>query len=122
MLASLGNAIPKDACYQPADLAIGSTINVHGRPFFIYDADQFTKSWMRETLGVGEAQLAAIDVSEPEGQAVARHMPPHNGFGDPLDSLQNCMKLVRFVLGFVWGWGVGGWGPVCACVQGLMVV
>lgn len=41
---------------SPADLAVGQTVAVYGRSFFIVDADAFTRSWYPQQMGV---ELAA---------------------------------------------------------------
>lgn len=43
----LGGEVAKEACVGSEDLRIGATLKVHGRAFFIHDADDFTKQWCR---------------------------------------------------------------------------
>lgn len=38
--------------FQPLDLQVGSTVNVFGRQIEIVDADEFTRRFYKETLGV----------------------------------------------------------------------
>jgi DUF1126 PH-like domain len=33
------------ACYQPHDLRLGSSVDVHGRRFFLHDCDAFTRQY-----------------------------------------------------------------------------
>jgi hypothetical protein len=40
----------------PADLAVGQTVSVYGRTFFVVDADSFTRNWYSQQLGL---ELAA---------------------------------------------------------------
>ncbi|AAZ11408.1 Repeat of unknown function (DUF1126), putative [Trypanosoma equiperdum] len=46
-------------CYTARDLGVGATINVLGRGVFLYDCDDFTRSYYKETFGVELAE--AID-------------------------------------------------------------
>lgn len=32
-------------CYRPADLRLGSSVDVHGRRFFLHDCDAFTRQY-----------------------------------------------------------------------------
>lgn len=72
--------------YTDADLYIGQTVSAFGRPFVIYDADQFTKDWLDRKYGPHDwtplehydMQYIELPVIEP---------PPYNGWGDELDSL-----------------------------------
>ncbi|KIY98702.1 EF-hand domain-containing protein 1 [Monoraphidium neglectum] len=43
------------ATIVPADLAVGATIDVYGRTFFLVDCDQFTRAWFRENLQLEQA-------------------------------------------------------------------
>ncbi len=43
--------VPKDSIYKPQDLRIGAFINVHGRDFFLFDCDAFTRKYY--TVGMG---------------------------------------------------------------------
>jgi hypothetical protein len=36
----------------PADLAVGQTVTVYGRTFFLLDADAFTRGWYAQQLGL----------------------------------------------------------------------
>ena len=92
---ALGGELVAEACVGPADLRIGGTVQVHGRSFFIHDADQFTKDWCKDALGSTEAELAPVDVSLPRAPPPPRELPPHNGFGSFEDSERNCTRLVR---------------------------
>lgn len=76
------------------DLHIGKHLPVHGRSFLLYDADKFTKQWLKLHLGREDSQLVGVDISDPVRMPPTAPLPPHNGLGDPEDSLQSCLKLV----------------------------
>lgn len=86
--------ITAEECCMPTDLRIGHTLSVHGRSFLLYDADVFTKTWLKEHLDCSDEDLKPLDVLESPAPPPPRILPPHNGIGDPKDSLQNCIKLV----------------------------
>lgn len=91
----LGNTLSSEECVAPADLRIGGTVEVHGRVFFIHNADEFTKQWCVEHLGWGPEEVTAVDISQPAQAPRARELPPYNGYGTPEDSAYNCNRLVR---------------------------
>jgi len=76
------------------DLHIGKHLPVHGRSFLLYDADKFTKQWLKLHLGREDSHLVGVDISDPVRMRPTAPLPPHNGLGDPEDSLQSCLKLV----------------------------
>ena len=78
------------------DLRVGGFIRAYKRNFFIYAADEFTKSWYVEKKGMRESDFTPIDVSEPKDAPPAHRIPPHEGLaiGSEEDSLQNCISLI----------------------------
>uniref|UniRef100_A0A8C5TKP6 EF-hand domain containing 1 n=1 Tax=Malurus cyaneus samueli TaxID=2593467 RepID=A0A8C5TKP6_9PASS len=78
--------------YSPKDFGIGKTLTLLGRTFLIYDCDKFTQDFYREKYGVTDFQ--PLDVHKKPTKKVVQVIPPHNGFGIPEDSLQNCLSLV----------------------------
>lgn len=76
----------------PSDFRIGETIEVFGRKFLIYDADEHTKRYYSETLN--SPQPAPIDATVQKEPAPKIEMPPYNGFGTEEDSLGSCTSLV----------------------------
>lgn len=89
-----GGTLSRENCVSPADCRIGGTLEVHGRSFFLHDADDWTKRWCVENLGWGPEETVAVDVTVPALPPAPRELPPHNGFGDPEDSARNCRRLV----------------------------
>lgn len=47
-LPGQGRLAPED-CFTPADLRVGSTVNILGRAFLIYDCDAATRAWYQVT-------------------------------------------------------------------------
>ena len=78
--------------YTDADLFIGQTVDVFGRQFFLYDADQFTKDFLDAKFG--KRDWTPIDVSEAAPfQKIQQPPPPYNGWGSEEDSLGYCYSL-----------------------------
>ncbi|NWV20190.1 EFHC1 protein, partial [Origma solitaria] len=78
--------------YSPKDFSIGKSITLLGRTFLIYDMDKFTQDFYHEKYGVTDFQ--PVDVTKKPAEKVEQVIPPHNGFGVPEDSLQNCLSLI----------------------------
>ena len=77
----------------PADLRVGATIDVHGRPFrLLACADGATKAWLVKVGGVEEAALAPLP-PPPRPPLRARPAPPPHTpgcFGSEADSARSC--------------------------------
>eukprot|EP00906_Rhabdomonas_costata_P014946 RCo021443 len=82
--------------YAPADLAIGTSVNVYGRDLVLVDCDLFTRRYYSARLGIDLD--APIDPEQALGLTRApppsKKPPPHNGFGTEEDSLGNWRNLV----------------------------
>ncbi|NXU11158.1 EFHC1 protein, partial [Pardalotus punctatus] len=78
--------------YSPKDFGIGKSLTLLGRTFLIYDMDKFTQDFYREKYGITDFQ--PVDINKKPTEKVAQVIPPHNGFGIPEDSLQNCLSLI----------------------------
>lgn len=48
--------------YSPKDFAIGKTVTLLGRTFFIYDCDKFTQDFYRDKYGITDFQ--PVDVNK----------------------------------------------------------
>ncbi|VVC44047.1 Uncharacterised domain DM10,Domain of unknown function DUF1126 [Cinara cedri] len=78
--------------YKATDLIIGNTICVMGRKFILYDCDDFTRDYFKNNLQI--VQPDRTNIMDPAKNELKRKMyPPHNGFGDPDDTLRNCVSF-----------------------------
>ncbi|NXF41662.1 EFHC1 protein, partial [Nyctibius bracteatus] len=78
--------------YTAKDFAVGKSTTLLGRTFFIYDCDDFTRSFYHDKFGITDFQPVEVKKKPPE--EVPRVIPPYNGFGILEDSLQNCFSLL----------------------------
>lgn len=78
--------------YTDKDLRIGNTIRVFDRDFLIYDADDFTKSFIDNKYGPQNWDPIPLEESKRR-QRLQQPAPPYNGFGSEEDSLGYCTSL-----------------------------
>jgi len=67
-------------------------IESFGRQFYITGVDQFTQDYFRERTG-RIFNVGQIEYPKPR-DATVRQIPPHNGFGDEIDSLGYVYRLI----------------------------
>jgi hypothetical protein len=70
----------------------GGFIESYGRQFYINSVDQFTADFFREHQGKSFT-VGSIEYPKPR-DPIERQIPPHNGFGDEIDSLGYVYRLI----------------------------
>jgi len=78
--------------YLPEDLIVGTSFEVWGRKFVLYDVDDFTRNFYHEYLGIDQ-KANCLDVEAPPLLHAQLPPPPHTGPGREEDSLINCMMI-----------------------------
>lgn len=86
--------VNKKRCYGPTDLKVGAVLNVHGRPFLLYDCDPFTKKVLMSEFGASEDEVTGFEQTDDNEPGAPLVIPPWNGYGSFEDSVQNCLSLV----------------------------
>jgi len=77
--------------YTWKDFKVGETLNVLSRTFLIHGCDEFTAGWYDANgCDIGTPP----DIKEPYKLIPKMEMPPYNGFGSNLDTMQNCISLI----------------------------
>lgn len=76
------------------DLRIGQKITLFGRTYLPFDCDPHTREYLIDR-GVPEEDLQPIDIKVKKRVTPRPPTPPHNGFGEPDDSLNNCKRLAN---------------------------
>jgi hypothetical protein len=70
----------------------GKPIQAYGRNFVVTGVDHFTRDYYNEKFG---RIFALGDIEQPQPrEPIERQIPPHNGFGDEIDSLGYVFKLL----------------------------
>ncbi len=65
-VGKVGGGLPGQArlaledCFTPADLRVGTTVNILGRAFLIYDCDAATRAWYQASAGVVGCGLGSL--------------------------------------------------------------
>jgi hypothetical protein len=78
--------------YLDSDLHIGQTIDVFGRSFLLYDADEWTKNFLDEKYGKHDWRPIIVDAVRGKWEE-EQEPPPYNGWGSEEDSLGYCYSL-----------------------------
>merc|ERR1719421_264155 len=75
-----------------SDFAVGKRINLSGRSYLVYDADDFTREYFDSVMGAG--LLDKKDVRLPEGSHPRAATPPYTGYGSWDDSMSSVLHLI----------------------------
>mmetsp|Transcript_1341 Transcript_1341/g.2931 ORF Transcript_1341/g.2931 Transcript_1341/m.2931 type:complete len:633 (-) Transcript_1341:206-2104(-) len=86
-----GMLAPEPELYKPRDLKVGTTIQVFNRTFFLYDCDDFTRTFYKEYINLEQPKVALPKHTKTHTQL---SYPPHTAFGSEEDSLASCLSLV----------------------------
>eukprot|EP00929_Paragymnodinium_shiwhaense_P075598 TRINITY_DN3866_c0_g3_i1.p1 TRINITY_DN3866_c0_g3~~TRINITY_DN3866_c0_g3_i1.p1 ORF type:complete len:773 (+),score=195.26 TRINITY_DN3866_c0_g3_i1:58-2319(+) len=82
----------KDECVNASDFAVGQTIQLLGKEFYVYDADDFTRMYFEQELGTTLEERQ--DVRLPERTVPRPPTPPYTGYGTWDDSMGSVMQLM----------------------------
>lgn len=77
---------------QITDLYVGREVELLQNKFFIYDADEFTREYCQEELGV--TLEPKMDVRLPERKVPKPPTPPYTGYGSWDDSMSSVLHLI----------------------------
>jgi hypothetical protein len=88
----LQQARRKDEYVSVTDLAVGQIQYLMNNKFYIYDADDFTRAYFRQELGIELDETK--DVRLPERTVPRPPTPPYNGYGSWDDSMGNVHHLL----------------------------
>lgn len=83
---------PEEEFISYEHLIVGSIINVFSRSLLLTDCDPFTRSWYANTLSVDQPDALPPPPGPPSRPVAV--VPPHNGYGEPEDSLRNVGVLI----------------------------
>ncbi|SCU69950.1 cAMP response protein, putative [Trypanosoma equiperdum] len=77
------------------DMKVGETYHIHGRPYFIYDADEATRRYMKNELGIELAPCVDIKpiLASDEKKPIIFFPPPPNGFGSERENRSSWLTL-----------------------------
>ena len=80
----------KEEYYCPTDFKIGELVNIFGRKCIVYDCDNFTKTYFKQTHSY---DMVPLKVEEGQKKLIQHEVPPYNGYGTPEDSLGSVYSL-----------------------------
>jgi len=87
-----GQPRKKEEYVHGNELYVGQMVTLSGNQFFIYDADEFTRAYFTEELGM---QLEPKwDVQLPERAVPRAVTPPYTGYGSWDDSMSSVIHLI----------------------------
>lgn len=78
----------------PEDFQIGETYDIFGKPFYLYDCDEYTRKYMMEHFNVALNGAVNIDpFIKDTKKKILFYPPPPNGFGSEREVVDNWLAL-----------------------------
>jgi len=87
----LDQQLPSGEFVDITELSVGAVQHLCGVDFFIYDADDFTRTYFQERCG--QVLVPKVDPSLPERTVARPATPPYTGYGSVEDSLGSVYSL-----------------------------
>ncbi len=81
----------KDEFCGPPDFVLGNKVKIFGRECLIFDCNESTKQWYKETLGI---TMIPIKLAKPRPMLKYQETPPYLGYGTEEDSLTSVHALL----------------------------
>jgi hypothetical protein len=82
----------KEEFVHGSEWSVGQVVSLSGNQFFIYDADEFTRAYFYDDLGIQLEEK--VDVQLPERAVPRAATPPYNGYGSWDDSMSSVIHLI----------------------------
>lgn len=88
----MSQAMTKDEYVHGHEMYVGQTLTLQSNQFFIYDADEFTRQYFHNELGM--PLDTKVDVQLPERAVPRAATPPYTGYGSWDDSMSSVINLI----------------------------
>jgi hypothetical protein len=83
-----------DHYYRPMDLKLGEYINILNRDMYLFDCDDFTRTWYKQNMGYTDDEMRSLPPPERAAKAaVTIEIPPPSLIGSDEDTIRNCLSL-----------------------------
>jgi len=86
------NLQKKEEFVHGHEIYVGQMVTLSGNQFFVYDADEYTRRYFTELMGV--TLEPKCDVQLPERAVPRAVTPPYNGYGSNEDSMSSVINLI----------------------------
>ena len=81
----------KDEFYAPEDFVLGNNVKIFGRECLIFDCNDATKKWYKETLNI---DMIPVQLAKVKPLLKYQETPPYLGYGTEEDSLTSVKSLL----------------------------